>query len=542
MDAEAKEARRLRILKLKEKRAKGSLPDNKNPLNKFGTRIGTQSLNPSETNYWNKKGVEFKPILEFNPLTKEEEKRLHDEYYIKNNRVGFLKLYEAVRKSNGRTPTGKPVFSPTRAQVQAWLSKQLPALDFKPVEKSKESRPILVSKIGDLVQMDYLDMSDKHRDGKHRYILNMIDVLSKKAYSRSPINILGTGPTAKQTLAIAGEMFEEFKRDYGQYPKRLNTDNGSHFLKEFEQAFQTGGIYHDKIKYSSGVRYRATSQSVVERFNRTIRNMIRRYVNDTNTGGKDWYTHLQQFVNNYNSNKHSSLKVAPDKATNDNVQEYKDNQKEKAILRNKNLQRLEIGDKVRLKNFKKAKGEGQYKDQPNWWPEIYTIYHVFKSKTGRAPEYALEPNPPTTLVNRPGYRGNMKTPRRKFTIYELQVLASKGDEDYEKYKVSTQFHEELEEEEVEKPMKEYKPPDIVDKKIDIKFYNSGKKSYVVDKGSIKRRKKSSGTFYEGDVLTYDRNTMEHKIKFDDGVTDTYNFTNKDKDDYIANKTGWRLAK
>ena len=197
---------------------------------------------------------------------------------------------------------------------------------------------------------------------------------------------------------------------------------------------------------------------------------------------------------------------------------------------------------MRLKNFKKAKGEGQYKDQPNWWPEIYTIYHVFKSKTGRAPEYALEPNPPTTLVNRPGYRGNMKTPRRKFTIYELQVLASKGDEDYEKYKVSTQFHEELEEEEVEKPMKEYKPPDIVDKKIDIKFYNSGKKSYVVDKGSIKRRKKSSGTFYEGDVLTYDRNTMEHKIKFDDGVTDTYNFTNKDKDDYIANKTGWRLAK
>ena len=172
MDAEAKEARRLRILKLKEKRTKGSLPDNKNPVNKFGTRIGTQSLNPSETNFWNKKGVEFKPILEFNPLTKEEEKRLHDEYYIKNNRVGFLKLYEAVRKSNGRTPTGKPVFSPTRAQVQAWLSKQLPALDFKPVEKSKESRPILVSKIGDLVQMDYLDMSDKHRDGKHRYILN----------------------------------------------------------------------------------------------------------------------------------------------------------------------------------------------------------------------------------------------------------------------------------------------------------------------------------------------------------------------------------
>jgi hypothetical protein len=240
---DAKEARRLRILKLKQKRAKGSLPDKKNPVNKFGTRIGTQSLNPSEANYWNNKGVDFKPILEFNPLTEEEKKRLHNEYYVKNNRVGFLKLYEAVRKSNGRTPTGKPIFSPTRAQVQAWLSKQLPALDYKPVESSKESRPILVSKIGDLCQMDYLDMSDKHRDGKHRYILNMIDVLSKKAYTRSPVNVTGTGPTAKQTLDVAKTMFDEFKRDYGQYPKRLQTDNGPHFLKEFDKAFQPGGMY-----------------------------------------------------------------------------------------------------------------------------------------------------------------------------------------------------------------------------------------------------------------------------------------------------------
>ena len=540
---EAKEARRLRILKLKQKRDTGSLTDNKKPVSALPVSYGTQKLNSDQQKYWNKRNVDFKPILEYNPLTKSEEKRLHHEYYIKNNRVGFEKLYSAVKQYNGKTPTGKPVFSPTRSQTQAWLSKQLPALDYKPVQHSKQTRPILVSKIGDLVQMDYLDMSDKHRDGKHRYILNMIDVLSKKAYSRSPVNILGTGPTAKQTLTTASSMFEEFKKDYGQYPKRLQTDNGSHFLKEFDEAFQTGGMYHDKIKYASGVRYRATSQSVVERFNKTLRNMIRRYINDTNTGGKDWYTHLQQFVKNYNSNKHSSLKLAPNEADNQNVQEYKDNMKEKAILRNKNLQRLEIGDKVRLMNFKKSKGSDQYKDQPNWWAEIYTIYHVWKSTVGKAPEYSLEPEPPTTLVNRPGYRGPLKTPRRRFTIYELQMLASKGDEDYDKYKVSTTFHDESEEEEeVEKPKKVYKPLDIIGKDIDVKFYSSGKKSYVVDKSSIKRRKKSSGTFYEGNVVSYDKKTMEHKIKFDDGITDTYNLTNKDNDDYVAIITGWRMAK
>jgi hypothetical protein len=99
----------------------------------------------------------------------------------------------------------------------------------------------------------------------------------------------------------------------------------------------------------------------------------------------------------------------------------------------------------------------------------------------------------------------MKTPWRKFTSYELQMLASKGDKDYDKYKVSTTFHEESEEEEEEeKPKKVYKPPDIIGKDIDVKFYSSGKKSYVVDKSSIKRRKKSSGTFYEGNVVSYDK--------------------------------------
>jgi hypothetical protein len=65
-------------------------------------------------------------------------------------------------------------------------------------------------------------------------------------------------------------------------------------------------------------------------------------MNDIEQGGNDWFKHLQQFCANYNSNKHSGLKIAPNKANNYNVQEYKDNtcMKEKAILRNKNLQRL----------------------------------------------------------------------------------------------------------------------------------------------------------------------------------------------------------
>jgi transposase InsO family protein len=505
--------------------------------------FGTMSLSEKAQRYY--KDTKFKPILEFHPLKKDEEKRLEDEYFKRNNRTGYLKLYEAVRKPAGKSPTGKPMFSPTRNQVQAWLAKQLPALDYKPVQKSKTSRPILVSKIGDLVQADYLDLSDTMRDGKHRYILNMIDVLSKKAYARSPLNNTGTGPTAAQTLAVMKEMLEEYKRDYGFYPRRLHTDNGSHFLGAFEQAFADGGEFHGQIKYTSGMRYRATSQSVVERFNKTLRDSIRRYTNDPDTGSKRWHEKLPQFVANYNKNKHSSLRLAPDAADNANVQGYKDRQKEKAKLTNRNLLTLDEGDKVRLMNFKKSKGGDQYKDEPNWWPEVYTVFHVFKSTVGRAPEYALEPNPPTTLVNRPGYRGNMKAPRRKFTVYELQLLARKGDPDYDKYKVSTFARNSDTDDDdptpAPAPAAPAQPPDVVGKQIDVKYYNSGNRSFVVNRGSIKRRKKSSGTFYEGKVLRYNQQTRRHAVKFEDATVEL-NLTDPAQDNYVAKGTGWRLAK
>jgi hypothetical protein len=120
--------------------------------------------------------------------------------------------------------------------------------------------------------------------------------MSKKGYTRSPVNITGTGATAEQTLAAFKSIMVEYKKDYSKYPDRIQSDNGSHFLGAFEKAFQPGGFFHQKIRYNSGLRYRATSQSVVERFNGTLRNMIRRYMNDTEQGGNDWFKHLQQFV------------------------------------------------------------------------------------------------------------------------------------------------------------------------------------------------------------------------------------------------------
>ena len=48
----------------------------------YSNRIGIESLTPAQMKYWKDQGKTYRPILEYRPLTKEEEARLNDEYYV----------------------------------------------------------------------------------------------------------------------------------------------------------------------------------------------------------------------------------------------------------------------------------------------------------------------------------------------------------------------------------------------------------------------------------------------------------------------------
>ena len=63
---------------------------------------------------------------------------------------------------------------------------------------------------------------------------------------------------------------------------------------------------------------------------------------------------------------------------------------------------------------------------------------------------------------------------------------------------------------------------------------------MVDAQSIIRRKKSTGTFYEGLVMRFNKKTLEHVVKFKDGLL-ALNFTKEDASNFIP-KIAWRLAK
>ena len=65
----------------------------------YSNRIGIESLTPAQMKYWKDQGKTYRPILEYRPLTKEEEDRLNKEYYEKNNRVGYE---SCIQQSEGR--------------------------------------------------------------------------------------------------------------------------------------------------------------------------------------------------------------------------------------------------------------------------------------------------------------------------------------------------------------------------------------------------------------------------------------------------------
>ena len=63
----------------------------------YTKRIGIESLTAQQEQYWKNKNVTYRPILEYKPLTQEEESRLKNEYYVKNNRVGFERCIKQCR-------------------------------------------------------------------------------------------------------------------------------------------------------------------------------------------------------------------------------------------------------------------------------------------------------------------------------------------------------------------------------------------------------------------------------------------------------------
>lgn len=229
--------------------------------------------------------------------------------------------------------------------------------------KNFPRRHYMMRGINDTFQADLIEMIPWAKQNKgYQYILNVIDVFSKRAWAMPLKNKTGEEVTKAMTSI--------FKANPKHIPKNLHTDEGKEFYNAtFQRLMKAHGINH----YNT---YSKLKASIVERFNRTFLNKLWPKLNLQ--GSHKWLQHLQPTIEQYNSSVHRTIKMRPIDVNEENEQRllrtaYKVNQ----TLHAHNTNKFKINDFVRISRYKSLFEKGY---TPNWSTELFRITRILPTE------------------------------------------------------------------------------------------------------------------------------------------------------------------
>ena len=128
----------------------------------------------------------------------------------------------------------------------------------------------------------------------HRYILTMVDQATRYP-DALPLRRIDSQTVAEALV----KMFSSVG-----YPKQLTSDNGTQFTSSMFEAFlKLIGTRHLQTPV-----YHAQSNGLVERFNGTLKNVLRKLTSDR---PRDWHRHLPTLLFSYRDAPHSSTGFSP---------------------------------------------------------------------------------------------------------------------------------------------------------------------------------------------------------------------------------------
>lgn len=246
-----------------------------------------------------------------------------------------------------------------RDEAEAWFRTQDAYTLHKDVRRRFPRRRTYAKGIDDLWQADLADMNSlaNENDG-HRYLLTVIDAFSKRAWAIPVKN-----KTGANVAAAFSKILEE-----GRQPALLQTDKGTEFLNEtFQALLRRLGIHHytsenDDIK-----------AAIVERFNRTLKTRIWRYM--TRANSTRYVDALPDIVRSYNRTTHRSIGVAPEGVTPANEEKVRARlfppQKRPTKFK------YPMGQSVRISKTRRTFHKGYL---PSWTEELFRIVQRVPSK------------------------------------------------------------------------------------------------------------------------------------------------------------------
>ena len=223
-------------------------------------------------------------------------------------------------------------------------------------------RPIIVPGPYHSISADLIDyqMFSRSNHG-YKYILCVIDMFSRFNYTR-PLH-------SKKAQEVANKL-EEIISSMKFIPRFFTSDKGGEF--DIRNTFIQSVLeqkYHMIVYYTTGPK----KNSMVERFNRTLKERIERYFTEHKT--KKWVDILSDFSRNINFSKNRSIGMKPSDVTLENADEIRSRlypNKGKKIKCDKIL----VNDRVRVVLPKQVFDKGY---RQAWTEEIYTVVKIIKS-------------------------------------------------------------------------------------------------------------------------------------------------------------------
>jgi len=240
----------------------------------------------------------------------------------------------------------------TYKKIKQFLSSQEAYTMHKPLRWKFARRKTYSKGPNDLFQADLVDLTNISRyNDKHRYLLTVIDVFSKRAWAVPVLN--------KSAQRIA-DAFEKVLSTGGNC-RMLQTDRGSEFISNtFQEMLKRHNIHF----YTSNSD---TKASVCERFNRTLKTKLFKYF----TYKKTWryIDILPDVLESYNNTYHRSIKMTPNEV-NKTTEDIVRNRLYPPKSTKKPRFRFEVGDKVRIPRAKNPFAKAY---EGNWTKELFSI-------------------------------------------------------------------------------------------------------------------------------------------------------------------------
>ena len=218
----------------------------------------------------------------------------------------------------------------------------------KSVTKKFPRRRVYADGIDKIWAADLVDMQSFSRDNKGvKYLLTIIDVFSKYGW---------IVPLKQKTgIAVANALEQVFRE---RKPEKLWVDKGKEFYNKDVRKLIT--IYSTENEEKS---------SVVERWNRTMKERMFKYFSANNT--RKYIGVLDEMVRQYNNTKHSSIKMTPVEASEKkNENKVWLNLYDDRIYDQEIKPKFRVGDKVRIT---KKKGLFEKGYTPRWTEEVFTV-------------------------------------------------------------------------------------------------------------------------------------------------------------------------